>query len=247
MEVQLLFLGIIRKRTEERLFAENGKRSRTNTKKIAQTKLERYGNSGYTNIEQTRKTMLDRYGVEYTLQNKKLKDKVESTKQERYGDRYFTNKEKAKKTCLERYGVSNVYQADFVRSKIDYDKARETKLKNGTMNSSYQEDRMYDILCQLYGTDNIVRQYTDERYPYACDFYIRSLDLFIESQGHWSHGGHPYSNDDEDDVKKKLIIEEKAKSSKFFKKMLEVWCIKDVEKREIAMKNKIKYVEFFRS
>ena len=30
-----------------------------------------------------------------------------------------------------------------------------------------------------------------DRYPFACDFYISSLDLFIECNYHWTHGGKP--------------------------------------------------------
>ena len=42
-----------------------------------------------------------------------------------------------------------------------------------------------------------------DRYPFACDFYISSLDLFIECNYHWTHGGKPYEGTEDD----KQIVE----------------------------------------
>jgi len=41
--------------------------------------------------------------------------------------------------------------------------------------------------------------YGGERYPYEVDFWLPKYDLFIEIQGHWTHGDHPYDESNEDD------------------------------------------------
>lgn len=72
-------------------------------------------------------------------------------------------------------------------------KAKETKLKNGTYKISQAENNFYKQLCLFVDEADIVRGYIDnKRYPFNCDFYIKSKDLFIEYQGHQTHGYEPY-------------------------------------------------------
>jgi hypothetical protein len=44
--------------------------------KIANTKLEKYGDSGYHNIEKMKQTNLERYGVENPVLNKDIQNKI---------------------------------------------------------------------------------------------------------------------------------------------------------------------------
>ena len=37
-------------------------------------------------------------------------------------------------------------------------------------------------------------------YPFKCDFYIIDYDLYIEIQGTWMHGKHPYNKNNENDA-----------------------------------------------
>ena len=50
---------------------------------------------------------------------------------------------------------------------------------------------------------DVITQYKDDRYPFACNFYIPSLDLFIECNYHWTYGGKPYEGTEDD----KQIVE----------------------------------------
>ena len=59
--------------------------------------------------------------------------------------------------------------------------------------------------------------------------YVPSLDLFIEYQGHQTHGFKPYEQTSSD-VKRKHELEQKTKP--MYKKILEVWTIKDPQKRQ---------------
>ena len=73
------------------------------------------------------------------------------------------------------------------------EKGHQTKIERDSYKKSKAEDAYGDALVQLFGTDDVERQYyKDSRYPYFCDFYIKSKDLFIEYQGYFTHGAEPY-------------------------------------------------------
>ena len=91
-----------------------------------------------------------------------------------------------------------------------------------------------------YDYDDILPQYLDiDRYPFACDFYIKSLDLFIEINGMWTHGGHPFDENNDEDMKKLTIW--RTKNTKFYNQAIYVWTDLDVRKRECAKKNNLNF------
>lgn len=59
-------------------------------------------------------------------------------------------------------------------------KIYKSKKQNNSFNSSSYEENFYSNLLTIFENSDVVRQYKDERYPFACDFYIKPLDLFIE-------------------------------------------------------------------
>lgn len=79
--------------------------------KVKQTKLERYGNENYHNMEKTKQTNKERYGNEYTVGSKVIIDKIKERNQERYGVDYPLQakeiQEKTKQSLQENYGVIN--------------------------------------------------------------------------------------------------------------------------------------------
>ena len=121
------------------------------------------------------------------------------------------------------------------------EKLNNIKRKNGTFNTSEPEEVYYNSLVQIYGEEDVIRQYSDERYPYSCDFYIKSLDLFIELNLHWTHGDHPYNESDSRDVELKESLAEKAKTSEYYRNALYVWTDLDVRKQRIAKENNLNY------
>ena len=72
---------------------------------INYTKLKRYGDKNYNNIEKMKQTCLEKYGVEFYTQTDEYVKQAKQTKLERYGDSGYHNIEKMKQTNLERYGV----------------------------------------------------------------------------------------------------------------------------------------------
>lgn len=120
-----------------------------------------------------------------------------------------------------------------------------TRKKNGTFNSSSQEEKYYTKLCEIFGDEDVISQYTDSRYPFNCDFYVKSLDLFIELNFHWTHGGKPFDSNDEDCLIKLTSWKEKAKSSRYFANAIKVWTVRDVEKVNIAHKNNLNLIVLY--
>lgn len=127
-----------------------------------------------------------------------------------------------------------------------YERKMQTMRNNNSFNISNQEEDFYAKLCDKYGEDNVIRQYTDkQRYPFACDFYIPSEDLFIEFNRTWTHGGHPFDPMSLEDISKLEMWEEKAKSSKYYKNAIYTWTNLDVRKQKIAKDNNLNYLTIY--
>ena len=233
----------------ERYGVENVYQSEIIKNKCKKVKLERYGDPNYKNLEKAKQTNLERYGVEWYLQSdnenikRGSKENLEKTKQtclERYGVEYFFQsnnyKEANKQTCLERYGVENYSATAEYKNKV-----YKTKKKNGTFNSSKIENKLIE-----YFTNNGINfktQYKSELYPYMCDFYFPNTQTFVEIQGNWTHGGHPFDKNNTDDINKLKLWE--SKSNKYYNIAINTWTVSDVEKRKLAQQNNIKLFEIF--
>lgn len=116
------------------------------------------------------------------------------------------------------------------------DNILESKRKNGSFNKSEPEEIMFKELVKIFGEDDIIRQYKEVRYPFACDFYIKSLDLFIELNASWTHGKHWFDKNNDKDVKKLELWKKKSDKSDFYKNAVTVWSEKDLEKKSYLEK-----------
>lgn len=122
----------------------------------------------------------------------------------------------------------------------------QTHKKNNTFNCSAVEDRYYDRLVAVYGVEDVVRQYFDsERYPFHCDFYIKSKDLFIELNLHWTHGGKPFLPDDAECQSQLQTWQQRALKSEFYLRAIHTWTDLDVRKQTIAQNNHLNYICFY--
>ena len=224
--------------------------------------------SYYKDITRKRKqTLLERYGVEYASQSDIIKERIKQTNIKRLGVPYTAqNKqclEKMKQTCLEKYGVEHNFKIQGLREtikqkwidKYGYDnpmknekilqKALETKRKHHTFNTSKIEEQFYTYLCTKYSIDNINRQYKTNEYPFCCDFYIKPLNLYIEIQGYWAHGSHPFDSNNINDLQKLDTWKQKSINTMQYEKAINIWTVKDVLKRETAQINNLNYLEIF--
>lgn len=222
---------------------------------IKETMKERYG--GYT-LESTelknkvKDTNIKKYGAENVFASDIIKDKIISNNVKKYGvDHYSKTGEgreklskcakkslyKRRKTCKERYGV------DYALANSDIAQKRiETLRKNQTFNTSKVEQLFKEYLIAKF-QNGVECQYKSAVYPFSCDFYIKPLELYIELQGSWTHGGHPFNENDINDINR--LNKLKLKKSLYYQNAAKTWEIRDVNKRNIAKQNKLNYLEIF--
>lgn len=161
---------------------------------------------------------------------------------ERYG---FSNpnscpelRKKYTETLLKNYNVTNP-----LKNKEIYDKHIQTMKDNNSFKKSKDEEELYIKLCEQYGKENIIRQYSDERYPFNCDFYVKSEDLFIEVNIHPSHNTHPFNPEDKNDIELlEKLIEENTEWSRM---IIDVWTVRDYKKQQIAKDNNLNYITIY--
>lgn len=114
-------------------------------------------------------------------------------------------------------------------------------------NSSVFEVFAYAALLDKFEADDVLIDYGvhpyDARYPYPCDFYIKSRDLFIELNMHFTHGGHWFDASSSADALRKSHLEQtdRARNRKF----LSTWCVHDVNKRKAARAACLSYLVFW--
>ena len=106
------------------------------------------------------------------------------------------------------------------------------------------EQETYRYLCSLYSIEDIrFNEIIDERYPFHVDFYITSLDIFIEINAHYAHGGHIFGTVETDELvleQLKQKIKENQKSSA--KEIIRVWTKSDPLKIQTAKDNNLLYL-----
>lgn len=211
-----------------------------------ETCQERYGSNSPLHDKAVKakaeQTMLEVYGVKHPVQSDEIRARMQNTVLQRYGAdhpmRSDSIKNKVMATVLEHYGVSHPMQSNAVKVKVVQSKA-----EHGTFHTSQPEENLYIMLCGEFGSDDVERQHTDFRYPFACDFYIKSRDLFIELNGNWTHNDHWFDLQSEQDLATVKLWQEKG--TKYYSNAVSVWTGLDVRKRETARRNNLNYIVFW--
>lgn len=192
--------------------------------------------------DQIRDNLMRDYGVSNVSQLPGVKVKRELTMLGLYGViNVFMDphvQDKIKRGNVIKYGFENPAKSDVVKKKVAL-----TKRRNGTFAASNTEETLYSLLVDAFGENNVVRQYSDrERYPFACDFYVPSRDLFIELNGTWTHGGRWYEGSE---VDQQQVDKWQKKDTVYFDNALYNWTVRDVAKREAAQRHNLNYVVFW--
>jgi hypothetical protein len=110
--------------------------------KVQQTKLERYGDSHYSNREKMEKTKLEKYGDKNF--NRK---KAYETKEIKYGNKGYNNHTKIKNTKKERYSNENY---------CNVEKTAKTKLKKYGHHAYNNPEKAKQTNLEKYGVENIM-------------------------------------------------------------------------------------------
>ncbi|GEM_PF-1653766 len=143
--------------------------------KSRETTLEKYGSEWYTQTDEYKErvaiTNMDKYGCVNVFENEDIKQKSKETMIEKYGCLYSATQERKDiliATCNERYGVDNPFQLESVKEtiikynikrygvthpmknpiikKARIEKMLKTKHRNGTGQSSRQQDYLHMVL-----------------------------------------------------------------------------------------------------
>lgn len=154
------------------------------------------------------------------------------------------------KKCPQLSGENNgFYHKQHTKETLD--KIKETvykvKSKNNSFNISKEEQQIKDYLLSKFS--DLKCQYKSEEYPFACDFYIPSLKLYIEYQGHWTHGIYRHKilglfdplNLEHQNVLKIW----KDKHTKYFDRAIKTWTELDPLKQQYIDKNKLNLLKFY--
>ena len=206
-------------------------------------------------LEKYKQTCLNKYGYETPLKDKEKRKIGIETSLRKYGvDHPFKSeviKEKYKKTCIEKYNVDWISKSDIWKTKmsdimssekVQYNRNLNLKEHN-SFNSSKPEEELFLYIKSKFPT--VKRQYRDkEKYPWQCDFYIPELNYFIELNGNWTHGKHPYNKNNVDDKNQLELWKSKYKNAhKYYLNAIKTWTIYDVNKRETAKRNNLNFKE----
>ena len=242
-----------------------GDKHYTNQEKANKTCIKKYGKQHYTNRDKAINTCFSRYGVKNPMKCKEISNKAQETCIIRYGVNTFAKSElfknlyndeefvnninsKRKITSLIRYGVE-----DYTKTEECNIKRYEAKKKNGTLggNRSKAEIRCYNKLKTKF--PDVQHSYFDkERYPFNCDMYIPSLDLFIECHFSPYHHFKSFDKNCIGDLvelsKLKHKLEDKKLTMKHIEKIKDVittWMVRDPKKLKTFQDNHLNYKIFY--
>lgn len=219
-------------------------------------------------LQHRRQTCLQTYGVTCVLaqpsvqQKSKTPEAIAKSRQtamkhnmELYGVPYTVQRPdvqaKARQTCWDHWGAANwtstpegrAYSSRLHKSRDLQDRTTASKRRNHSFNSSQPEDIGLSLFQRVFGEENALHQYRqDPRYPFSCDFYIKSLDLFVEFNMHWTHGTVPYDEHNPEHTRLRDQWIEQAQTSKFYRIAHRVWTQADVQKNKQAASAKINYL-----
>lgn len=149
---------------------------------------------------------------------------------------------------VRRYGVEYYTMSNELNSmrnsKEIQNKIQKSKREHNTFNTSEPECKLYSYLCGVYGKDDVVRQYKEERYPFNCDFYIKSKDLFVELNLFPTHYIEPFDKSKIEHLN--YLAHCKQNPSNWIEAQTpSIWAGTDVAKNECAMKNNLNYVRIY--
>lgn len=186
-------------------------------------------------------TMYRKYQARHALQARRFIDKMTATNLARYGVRNVMQSAHSS-ACMEKYGVSSPMQCKQI-----VDKMMATKLQNHTINTSATEDILYDQLCDVFGKDDVIRQYKSCRYDWNCDFYVKSRDMFVELNASFFHNRHWFDDANSNDCAELSSFMAKAAldSNSSYSGVVQTWSVYDVRKRQDARDANLNYIVFW--
>lgn len=173
--------------------------------RVSKRMLERTVDERVATLEKTRQTCLERFGVEHPMldSSSAYRQKRDATCLERYGQIVPTKsdvvKAKTQKTCEERFGVPFPMMNSDVKTRMVTSLKKndlqaiairriDTMKRNNSFQKSRAEDRMYELLIKQFDVKNIERNKRPAGTAWPIDFYVNSIDVWIQVDGVYWHG-----------------------------------------------------------
>ena len=210
---------------------------------VKKTKLERYGDENYNNIEKNQKTKLERYGdSNYNnslKRNQSRADHIDEINKHISESRLANNSyQKGINTLIDKYGSLDEYYKQ-INMKI-----YQTRKENNTLSNykSKAEQRFEDLLLTVIDKDDLIYQYLSDEYPFKADFYIKSLDCYIELNASWQHGGDRFNNSNKDHLDKLNLWKSKGYDNAIYQ-----WTDLDIRKWKTAEDNNLNFIVIYPS
>lgn len=152
--------------------------------------LEKYGTEFALQSEQGResfsKSMLEKYGVDNPSKSKEIYEKIMQSNLERHGYKYYWQTEEGqahlRNVMLEKYGVDNASKSHEIQRKI-----RLAMYNNKTTPTSKPEQKMINLLKELYGEENCTPGYPFGRISMDCLVNVKGCNIDCEYDGIFWH------------------------------------------------------------
>ena len=122
-----------------------------------QTKLKKYGNENFNNIEQIKKTNLEKYGVDNQFKLQENKNKAEQVMLEKYEvKKFFENQKLFKQISFDKYGVEHPMQNEEIKKKLS-----NTKYEHWGNSNFNNQAKFEQTMLKRYG---VTRPFHLEKY-----------------------------------------------------------------------------------
>ena len=217
------------------------------------TNLIEHGHPQWANWEQTHKTVQQKYHVNNVSQVPEFN----KNKSEKISKKYPETIEGRRQTTYKKYGKYHYSQTQEYKDKMALQKdeiqlkSYRTKKKNKSFGDKSKKEMESYLKLLTKFPDAIHHYYDEKRYPYECDMYIPSQDLFIECHYFWKHGDYKSNCHEPFDKNNKKHIDQlqkwKNKNTKGYNHAIYVWTINDPEKLNCMKKNNLNYKIFYTS
>lgn len=206
------------------------------TEKYSETMLLKYGHINPSQVkeiqEKTKQTNIKKYGAENVYASDLIIRKIKETNLERYGETSWTKSKKGRE-----------FLKNLTNSQDFKNKQYKTKKKNNSFNTSKIENKLELLLRELF--PDLKTQHKSELYPFNCDFYAPELELYIECNFHWTHGGCFYDENNKENRNTLEKWKQRSERSRFYENAIDTWTRRDLNKLNTALKNNLNYIAWF--
>lgn len=114
--------------------------------------------------------------------------------------------------------------------------------KRSTYNFKPTQDELIVLSLLKSKFSDVKQNWKTQDYPYYCDFYIGDINTYIELHFGVFHYFEPFRGTSKQ-LKSLEVLKEK--NTEFWDRVIYIWTESDVEKRNVAIKNKLNYFTFY--